>query len=349
MIKHFFKYKIKNKNNLTFQENKHIFLFSSPVLLVGETGVGKSETVEQFARENGYEFFNIRLSELELSDLTGIPRVDGEFVKFVPVEFSLIASKKKTVLFFDELNRAQFEVRQVIFRVADSYQINGLRLHPETKIIAAINPDNGRYIVETLEAAEQARWAIVEFHPSLPAWFDWLLRSEFFFEPVYSFLQTHNSYIEKTGIERAGIKGETNRRLWTRLMISLFNFYFPKKSNPDSRPCLNSVESHNLVYKIAEGYVGGKIAKELMINIIAWEENNKYNPLLLDERKTIQPWEAERVVSFFYNMPIPPAVLTNVICKLSVVYYLMPTEELKMAYKSILEKHIQTLMDNIEK
>ncbi|MCX8008367.1 MAG: AAA family ATPase [Patescibacteria group bacterium] len=250
-----------------------IFYFPHPVMLVGESGMGKTSFVEQKAQEMGIECYNIRLSQYEITDLIGIPEKKGDFVQFIPVEFFYAASTRPCFLFFDELNRASLEVRQVVFKIADSLQVGNTKLHKDTKIFAAINPENGNYVVDTLEQAEKNRWAIIEFKPDFQFWHNWIVKQPKMYYPVISFLERKQNYLDGVSITRAGIADIVTRRSWTRLAQTFYSLLF---EHPESIMTQNPQE---VFLDIAKAYVGDKLATELMIHIrtIMNKEKN-YNP-----------------------------------------------------------------------
>jgi hypothetical protein len=135
------------------------------VLLEGPHGIGKSNIVKQFAKENEYHLEELFLSNQEVGDLIGIPfthELDGETITSwsVPIWLKRMrdAAKdgKRTVVFLDELNRAPIDVRQTALQLVLERKIhehelpivNGTR----TFVIAAINPAD-EYQVDELDPA----------------------------------------------------------------------------------------------------------------------------------------------------------------------------------------------------
>ena len=81
-----------------------------PVLLEGPTGIGKSEIVEQVAREMGIEFIVLDLSLLEPPDLVGLPVIkDGRTTYALPV---ILPCSGDGILMLEELNRAERYIQQ---------------------------------------------------------------------------------------------------------------------------------------------------------------------------------------------------------------------------------------------
>ncbi|TFH22745.1 MAG: hypothetical protein E4H03_07740, partial [Myxococcales bacterium] len=78
------------------------------VMLVGRTGIGKSEFVKSFGRALGLEVTVLDLAAMDPPDLSGLPQiVDGKTTFAVP---SWLPVDGRGILFLDELNRAPLEV-----------------------------------------------------------------------------------------------------------------------------------------------------------------------------------------------------------------------------------------------
>jgi len=140
----------------------------------GHRGLGKSSLVKQVAAENGWGFIDMRCSQLEASDIRGLPdRVDGRTCYLPPSDMpigdlsddaiaDMIGEYQETddleaqrqyliklkaaqprfqngILFLDEVNRAQDDVLQAIFQLILDRQIGTYVLPPGWCIVAAGN------------------------------------------------------------------------------------------------------------------------------------------------------------------------------------------------------------------
>ena len=80
----------------------------TPVMLWGPPGVGKSQLIGQIAQEHGVTVIDIRLSQMEPSDLRGIPfRIEDTVEWAVP--YLLTNAERhgdKGILFLDEITSA---------------------------------------------------------------------------------------------------------------------------------------------------------------------------------------------------------------------------------------------------
>jgi hypothetical protein len=194
-----------------------------PVMLMGQHGVGKSEMIKQFAEEEGKPCLDIRLSQYTEGDLLGIPRFDEDTktTMFFPPKMFYQASVEPCIVFLDELNRATREVRQAVFQLADSYRLGALKMHPETQIISACNPDDQDYQVNPLDPAELDRWMLFHFAPSEMEWLDWA--EEVGVDPqIVKFIEANKNLLDPpqtTGLDP--MKKYPSRRSWKRLSDSI--------------------------------------------------------------------------------------------------------------------------------
>ena len=156
-------------------ENKDDKTLGYPLLIRGQHGIGKSEAVRQIADVYGLELVERRASQMSEGDLIGLPKLADGCTKWLPPDWVLQACQQPVVLFLDELDRAFKEVRQGFFQLADSREIAGHKLHPGTKLIAAINGGQfGKdYQVYKMGEAEKDRWTIYDFEPSKEDWYDY--------------------------------------------------------------------------------------------------------------------------------------------------------------------------------
>ena len=78
----------------------------TPVMLWGPPGVGKSQMVAQVAKKKSVPLIDIRLSQMEPSDLRGIPFRQGELVEWA-IPAMLPDTKRhasRGILFLDEIS-----------------------------------------------------------------------------------------------------------------------------------------------------------------------------------------------------------------------------------------------------
>lgn len=96
------------------------------VMIWGAPGIGKSSIVQQTATDNGYDFIDVRLSQLAPTDLRGLPVPDSGTTYWFPPEF--LPQQGQGILFLDEINMAppamQGVAQQLILdRKVGNYQV----------------------------------------------------------------------------------------------------------------------------------------------------------------------------------------------------------------------------------
>lgn len=145
--------------------------------LVGAMGIGKSQIVAQVAEELGVQLIDLRLAQMETGDLVGIPYLKGNKTfwgapGWWPEEGS------RGILLLDEINRAPNDVRQAVFQLIlpDSKGNRKLHTHVLPKgwaVVAAMNPENGEYQVETLDKAMVRRFIMLKIEADVESWLLW--------------------------------------------------------------------------------------------------------------------------------------------------------------------------------
>ena len=79
------------------------------VLLRGNHGIGKSQVVRQVAKHFNLTVIDRRLSQMSEGDMIGLPTTDGDVTRFAPPDWYIRACREPVCLFFDELNRSNFD------------------------------------------------------------------------------------------------------------------------------------------------------------------------------------------------------------------------------------------------
>jgi len=161
--------KAKSKKVASLLPNAKTYIENGQnILLIGQHGTGKTETIRALAAELGLKVKSYSCSTLDpYTELCGVPvpRTDDqgrEYLKLVrPIDID-----EADIVFFDELNRARPEVQDAVLEIINEGTING-ELLPKLKCcIAAINPPNGEYKVDELDPALMDRFdAYIEFTP----------------------------------------------------------------------------------------------------------------------------------------------------------------------------------------
>lgn len=147
-------------------------------LLRGDHGIGKSSLVRQIAKKlsdvDGIEYpvIDRRLSILTQGDLVGLPKLEDGRTKYYPPDWYIMACERPCILFLDELNRAEHEVMQAAFQIVLDRELNGFRLHEQTRVFSAINT-NSKYNVNRMDPALLDRFFVIDVNFTVQDWAKW--------------------------------------------------------------------------------------------------------------------------------------------------------------------------------
>jgi hypothetical protein len=146
-----------------------------PIMIRGRHGIGKSHLVYQLADKLGMKVVERRISQMMEGDLMGLPSTDGERTSWNHPDWYRECAEEPRILFFDEVDRGDPQVRQGIMQIGDSHCFNGLALHPSTIVISAVNggKHGAEYQVGEMDPAEQDRWTVYDVEPTVDDWLDW--------------------------------------------------------------------------------------------------------------------------------------------------------------------------------
>ena len=147
----------------------------TPVMLWGPPGVGKSQMVAQIAARHGARVIDIRLSQMEPSDLRGIPfRVDGRVEWAVP---SLLPDAERHgqagVLFLDEITSAPPAVSAAAYQLILDRRLGDYQVPPHWAIFAAGNRQGDRGVTYSMPSPLANRFSHFEVETHLDDWVSW--------------------------------------------------------------------------------------------------------------------------------------------------------------------------------
>ena len=164
---------MSNMSIKTFLTVSEVLPVETSILIRGPHGIGKSQVVRQVAKHFNLPVVDRRLSQMTEGDMIGLPSTDGEVTRFNPPDWYKNACTKPICLFLDELNRATPEVMQAAFQIVLDRELNGWKLHPETRVYAAIN-HSAAYTVNEMDPALLDRFWTIDLEPTVE---DWLARN----------------------------------------------------------------------------------------------------------------------------------------------------------------------------
>ena len=144
-----------------------------PLVLWGEAGVSKSQTVAQAAKREGIGFVDLRLGTQEAGDLMGLPEIrDGRTHYAAPTWWPEPGTRG--ILFLDEMNRSHRDIRGAVFQLILDRMLMTHKLPAGWVIVAACNPASEDYEVDdSYDKAFMARFCHIALQPTADEWKTW--------------------------------------------------------------------------------------------------------------------------------------------------------------------------------
>jgi hypothetical protein len=144
-----------------------------PAFVWGAVGVGKSDIVDQTAKDRKVELRDVRLALMDPVDIKGFPVPDlaKKQMSWLPADW--LPTKGKGILFFDEMNSAPQSVQASAYQLILNRAIGNYKLPAGWDIIAAGNRTGDRSVVHAMPAALANRFVHLDLEPDLTEWCTW--------------------------------------------------------------------------------------------------------------------------------------------------------------------------------
>jgi len=202
-----------------------------PYLLVGHSGIGKTQITEQLSNEifPEHKFVTVMASQCDVGDFIGIPdiskvNINGKETKVTTWARPEWMPHEPCVIFLDELNNARPDVESAMLQLVLEKRIHTHALHPDSYICAAINPASSEYTTaNTMSIALIKRFMVVSFEPQASEFIKWGEETKALNPKIIAFLK-HQPVI--TGAEKkleTLINMEPCPRLWTQATSKMFD------------------------------------------------------------------------------------------------------------------------------
>ncbi len=143
-----------------------------PVLLWGDPGTGKTETVERVAAAAGWHVETVVVSLHEATDFAGLPVRTERGVEFDPPAWAREVADHPGVglVFFDEVNTAPPAVQNALMRVILEGRVGPLHLGDDVRFVAAANPPEQNIGAWDLSAPLANRFAHLAWPVAYDEW-----------------------------------------------------------------------------------------------------------------------------------------------------------------------------------
>ena len=147
----------------------------TPVMLWGPPGVGKSDMVRQTGQRHDCPVIDIRLSQMEPSDLRGIPFRNGEFVEWAAPAIlpNALRHGDTGILFLDEITSAPPSVSAAAYQLILDRRLGEYEVPEGWAIFAAGNRQGDRGVTYTMPAPLANRFSHFDVDTHLDDWVAW--------------------------------------------------------------------------------------------------------------------------------------------------------------------------------
>ena len=224
---------------LTPKELKYfrVMLSKHGVLYItSKPGVAKSAIIKSIADKLQFQFFDIRLSMVDETDVglfpkVGIMTVNGvefDVLKHIVPEWAVMANEKPSIIFFEELNRSQLAVRNAALQILLERSI-GFKFHFNDNVLMVASGNLGEEDgtdVEEFDAALNNRLIHINHMLDVNDWVDGYARNNV--HPVIvSFLRNSGAAHFYKKSDADGTKAYATPRSWSFLSDYINTNYPP--------------------------------------------------------------------------------------------------------------------------
>jgi len=155
------------------------FAKKRPMFLWGPPGIGKSEVVAQITAELGGFMIDLRLGQMDPTDIRGIPFFNREAGKMdwaPPIDLpdaELASQYPIVVLFMDEMNSAAPAVQAAAYQLVLNRRIGKYILPDNVVMVAAGNRESDKGVTYRMPTPLANRFVHVEMRADFAVWQDW--------------------------------------------------------------------------------------------------------------------------------------------------------------------------------
>jgi hypothetical protein len=160
------------------------FKVQRPLFLWGPPGIGKSELVEGIANDLNGLMIDLRLGQMEPTDIRGIPFYNKDIGKMdwaPPVELpdeETAAQYPIVVLFLDELNSAAPSVQSAAYQLILNRRIGKYKLPDNVVMVAAGNRESDKGVTYRMPTPLANRFIHQEMKVDFASWQEWAVNNK---------------------------------------------------------------------------------------------------------------------------------------------------------------------------
>ena len=188
----------------------------TPVLIWGKHGVGKTQSVMDFAKSRNWKIAYCAPAQFEeMGDLHGMPsildpdsQIQGDEITVYSPPTWIPKEEGPGLLILDDINRADDRMLRGIMQLLQNFELLSWKLPAKWQIVATANPDDGNYSVTSMDDAMLTRLLHVTLEFDVKSWIKWAMENQ----------------IDQRGIDFVSIYPEciTGHRTTPRSLVQFF-------------------------------------------------------------------------------------------------------------------------------
>ena len=279
----------KGFESLSEKEKKYFKIMNSKsgvLYITSAPGYAKSAIMRSVANKMGFQYFDIRLSMVDETDVGLFPTIDefplqGQTQKMlahVAPKWAYMANEKPTIIHFEELNRSTLAVRNAALQMLLEREIGAFFKFNDNVMMCSsgnLGEEDGTD-VEEFDQALNNRLIHIEHTLPYPEWVD-QYANENVCPVIVQFLKTHTEHYYKKPDERnQRNKAYATPRSWTFLSDYIFQNFgeyvtrldnsgkeiLDEEGNPKMFKKFPNIRAWvNDIKEIGHGYVGASNAR----------------------------------------------------------------------------------------
>jgi hypothetical protein len=158
------------------------FKIQRPVFLWGPPGIGKSELVAELTEEMGGYMIDLRLGQMEPTDIRGIPfynKDSGKMDWAEPVDLpteEFASQYPVVVLFLDEMNSAAPSVQAAAYQLILNRRVGKYHLPKNVVLVAAGNRESDKGVTYRMPTPLANRFVHQEMKCDFASWQEWAVK-----------------------------------------------------------------------------------------------------------------------------------------------------------------------------
>lgn len=163
---------------------KKCFAKKRPMFLWGPPGIGKSDVVRQVTEELGGFMIDLRLGQMDPTDIRGIPFYNRDIGKMdwaPPIELpdeELARQHPIIVLFMDEMNSAAPAVQAAAYQLVLNRRVGKYVCPDNVVMVAAGNRESDKGVTYRMPTPLSNRFVHCEMRADFASWLEWAVTND---------------------------------------------------------------------------------------------------------------------------------------------------------------------------